>query len=155
MTLSLHHIMPLSCISHPLTTEGPKTPKTILRPPTPQLLILKSQTNTIHTMSLIRRRRISLPLEHVPQMSPTITTHNFRPLHPKGTIRMPRHGTRNAVKVRRPPASGFELVRCAVQGRGAGGAAVGAGSGRVFVVGAGEGCFGSAGTEDTELFWIR
>lgn len=103
-------------------------------------------------MPLIRRRRIPLPLKHMPQVSPTITTHNLRALHPKRAIRMPRHGPRDAVEIRGPSAPGFEFVRRAVEGCGAGGAAVGAAGRGVFVVGAGEGGFGAAGAEDAELF---
>lgn len=121
----------------------------------PLLLLPKSQTNTINTMPLIRRRRIPFPLEHMAQMAPAITAHNLGALHAERAIRMPRHGPRDAVEIRRPAATRFELVRGEVEGRGAGGAAVGARGGGVFVVGAGEGAFGAAGAEDAELFcWI-
>ena len=80
------------------------------------LLLSKLQTNAIHTMPLIRRRGISLALEHMPQMAPTFTAHDLRPRHPKRAIRMPRHSARNAVEIRRPPAAGLELVRRFVEG---------------------------------------
>lgn len=89
------------------------------------------------------------------QMAPAITAHDLGALHAEGAIRMPCHGPRDAVEIRRPAATRFELVRRAVEGRGAGGAAVGARGGGVFVVGAGEGAFGAAGAEDAELFcWV-
>lgn len=107
-------------------------------------------------MPLIRRRRIPLPLEHMAQMAPAITAHNLGALHAERAIRMPRHGPGDAVEIRGPAATRFELVRGAVEGRGAGGAAVGARGGGVFVVGAGERGFGAAGAEDAELFcWFR
>lgn len=84
----------------------------------------KPQTNTIHTMPLIRRRRIPLSLEHMPQMPPTVTTHNLRPLHPKRTIREPLHSTWNRIKVCRPSAAGLKLVVGFVEGRVAAGAGI-------------------------------
>lgn len=61
-------------------------------------------------MSLIRRRRESLALEDVPQMPAAIRAHNLNPRHAQRAILVAGNGARHAVKVRRPAASGFELV---------------------------------------------
>lgn len=79
------------------------------------LILCKFQTNAVHTMPLICRRRIPLALEDMTQMTPAITTHNLRPLHPKRAIRMSGHRTRDRVKVRRPAAPGLEFMRGLVQ----------------------------------------
>lgn len=102
-------------------------------------------------MPLIRRGRIPLPLKHMPQMPPTLGTHNLRPRHPKRAIRMPRHRAGDTIEVRRPSATTLELVARFVQGRGAGGAGVDAGAGHVFVVFAREGRFGAFFADHAEL----
>ena len=104
-------------------------------------------------MPLIRRRRIPLPLEHMPQMSSTPRTHNLRPFHPKSAIHIPLHGAGDAVEIRRPAAPGLELLVGGVERGVAGGAVVGACGRHVFVVGAGEGGFGAFFAEDAELSW--
>lgn len=71
-------------------------------------------------MPLIRRRRIPLPLKHMPQMSSTLRTNNLGPRHPKRTIRVSRHRARDTVKIRRPAAAGFEFMGSAIEGRFAG-----------------------------------
>ena len=73
-------------------------------------ILLKPQANTIHTMPLIRGRRIPLSLEHMSQMSPTVTAHDFRPFHSKRAIRMSCNRPRNRIKVRGPATSRLELV---------------------------------------------
>lgn len=103
-------------------------------------------------MPLIRRRRIPLPLKHMPQMPSTIRTNNLRPRHPKRRIRMSDHSTRDTVEIGGPSATRFELVGSAVEWGGTGGAGVGACCGGVFVVGAGVGGFGAFSAEDAELF---
>lgn len=116
------------------------------------LLLHKTQTHTINTMPLIRRRLIPLPLKHMTQMAPTIRTYNLRPRRAHRPIHAPLHGPRDAVKVRGPAAAGRELVGCGVQGRGAPGAGVGPGGGGVLVVFPGSGGFGTFLAEDVELF---
>ena len=53
-------------------------------------------------------------------MPPTLRARDLRPLHPPRPVRVPHHGPGDAVEVRGPPAPGFELVRRAVEGGGAG-----------------------------------
>lgn len=79
------------------------------------LVFCKLQTNTIDAMPLICRRRIPLALEDMAQMTPAVTTHNLRPLHPKRAIRMSSHGAGDRVKVRRPAAAGLEFMRGLVE----------------------------------------
>ena len=87
-------------------------------------------------------------------MPATITAHDLRPAHAQRPILMPRHRTRDAVKVRRPAAAGLELVLRGVQRRVAARAVVRAGAGRVLVVGACEGGFGRGLPEDAELLCV-
>ena len=102
-------------------------------------------------MPLVRRRIVPLAFKHMPQMAPAIRAHDLRPLHPKRRIRVPRHRPRDAVKVRRPPASGLELVRRLVQRRLASRAPVHARRGGVLVVFARERRFRALLAQDPEL----
>ena len=103
-------------------------------------------------MPLVRRRIIPLPLEHMPQVPSTITTHNLRPCHSERAVSMPRHGPRDRVEVRGPPAAGLEFVVGFVERGVAGGAGVDAGVGLVFVERVREGRFRAFFAEDAELF---
>lgn len=145
------------CQSLSYTTKpNPTTPPTVrrpsLRPPLPHLLILKVQTNTINTMPLIRRRRVPLPLKHMPQVPAAVRARNLRPCHAEGAVGVADDSAGDGIEVGGPAAAGFELMGGAVEGRGAGGAGVGAGRGGVLIVGAGEGGFGAFFAEDAELF---
>ena len=113
---------------------------------------MKLQTDTIHAMPLIRRRRIPLPLENMSQVTSTVRTHNLRPLHAKSAIRMASHRPRDRIEVGGPSASGFKLVVRFVEGGVAAGAGVDAFRGTVLVVFAREGRFGAFFAEDAELF---
>ena len=75
------------------------------------LILRKPQTNTVHTMPLISRRRISLPLKHMSQMPPAVITHNLRPLHAKRAVGISLHSTRHRVEIRRPATARLEFVR--------------------------------------------
>lgn len=75
---SLHHTTTVLYTENSLLTFHPNPFSLPLA-----FILLKPQTNTIHTMSLISRSRISLSLEHMSQMSPTVATHNLRALHSK------------------------------------------------------------------------
>ena len=103
-------------------------------------------------MALVRRGRIALALEYMAQMATTVAAHNLRARHAKGAVRMSRHRARDRVEVGRPAAAGFELMRCLVEGSGAGGARVDAARRHVFVVGARVGGFGALFAKNTELF---
>lgn len=87
-------------------------------------------------------------------MSPAVTTHNLRPLHPKRAIRIPLHRAGDGIKVRGPTAAGLEFVRGCVEGGVAAGAGVGSLGGVVGVVFAGEGAFGAFLAEDAELIFF-
>ena len=84
-------------------------------------------------------------------MAPAPRARNLRPRHPQRPILDPVHGAGDGVEVGRPAAAGLELVRRAVQGRGAGGAGVGAVGRHVLVVGARVGGFGALVADDGEL----
>lgn len=75
-------------------------------------------------MPFICRRRIPLTLKDMAQMTPAVTTHNLRPLHPKRAIRMSGHRTGDGVKVCRPAAPGLEFMRGLVERGVAAGAGV-------------------------------
>lgn len=102
-------------------------------------------------MPLIRRRRVPLPLEHMPQMAPAVAAHDLSAGHAEGAVGVADDGAGDAVEVGGPAAAGLELVGGAVERGGAGGAGVGAGGGGVLVVGAGEGGLGALFAEDAEL----
>jgi hypothetical protein len=76
-----------------------------------RLILTEPQTNTIHTMPLIRRSRISLSLEDMAQMPVTVTANDLNALHPKRAVHIPLHRAGDRVEVRRPAAAGLELVR--------------------------------------------
>ena len=118
-----------------------------------RILLLKSQTDTIDTVPLIRRRGIPLSLKNMSQMPSALTTHDLRPRHPKSTIRMSRHSAGDSVKVGRPSAARLEFVGGFVKRSIAAGAGIDAGGGHVFVVGAGVRGFGAFFAENAELFW--
>ena len=103
-------------------------------------------------MPLVRRRRISLSLEDMSQMPAAVAADDFRAFHTESPVGMASDGARHSVEECGPPAAGFELVRCFVQGRGAGGAGVQSVGGHVLVVGPRVGSFGAFLPEDAELF---
>lgn len=70
-------------------------------------------------MPFIRRRRIPLPLEHMPQMPPALRARNLRAVHAQRAVRVPLHRAGDAVEVGGPAAAGFEFVGCGVEGCGA------------------------------------
>ena len=61
-------------------------------------------------MPLIRRRRISLSLEDVSQMSPAVRAYNLRALHAERAIRVPRHCTWDGIEISGPSTAGLEFV---------------------------------------------
>ena len=115
------------------------------------VILIKLQTDAIHTVPLVRRRIIALSLEHMPQVPATVTAHDLRPCHAERRVRVPRHRARDRVEVRRPPTAGLELVICFVEGSRAGGARVHAGIWHGFVERVREGGLGAFFAEDAEL----
>lgn len=85
-------------------------------------------------------------------MTPAVTAHDLRPLHPERPVHVPDHRAGDGVEEGRPAAAGFELVGGFVEGCRAAGAGVDAAGGHVFVVGASERCFGTLFAENAELF---
>jgi hypothetical protein len=85
-------------------------------------------------VSLVSRRRVTLSLENVSQMSSAIAAHDLCPLHAKCAVGVSSYSTRNSVEEGGPTAARFELVLSGVDGRIAAGTSVGAGSWRVLVV---------------------
>jgi hypothetical protein len=125
----------------------------LFRLPGPVLLFMKLQTYRIDTMPLIRRRRISLTLKDMAQMSTTITADNLCPLHAECAICMSGDGTGDAVEVRGPPTARFEFMVGLVQWCIAARAGVHAGRGLVLVIFACKWGFGTFFSEDAELFY--
>lgn len=103
-------------------------------------------------MPLIRRSRIPLALENMPQVPPTVTAGNLRPLHAKRAIRMPGDSPRDGIKVSRPAAPGLELLVRRVEGCMAACAGVDALGWVVGVVFACSGPLGAFFAKDAELF---
>lgn len=86
-------------------------------------------------------------------MATAVGTHDLDAAHADSPILNTLHGSRDAVEVSRPAATGLELGVGCVQGRVAAGARVHALVRVVLVVGAGAGGFGAFLAEDAELFW--
>lgn len=102
-------------------------------------------------MPLVRRRRVSLTLEHMSQVSTASRAHNLRPSHAKRSIGVSCDSAGDVVEVCGPSTAGLELVVGFVEGCVAAGAGVDTFAGHVFVVGAGVGSFGAFFAEDAEL----
>lgn len=102
-------------------------------------------------MSLVRRRRVSLSLEDVSQVTSTVAAHDLCPLHAECAVGVSGHCARNGVEECRPSAARLELVLSSVDGRIAAGASVGAGGWRVLIILAGEGSFGTLFAKNAEL----
>jgi hypothetical protein len=102
-------------------------------------------------VSLVRRRRIALALEHMSQMASAVGAHDLRPLHSKSAVGMSGHSARNSIEERRPATARLELVLCRVNGCVAAGASIGAGGRGVLVILARERCFGAFVAENAEL----
>jgi len=111
----------------------------------------KLNTDTIHTMPLIRGRVIPLALKHMPQMPPALRAHNLRPCHAKRAICMSFDGAGNGVKEGRPSAAGLEFVRGFIERGVAGGAGVDSVLGEVLIVFAGESGLGAFFADNAEL----
>lgn len=125
----------------------------LLRLPRNHALILREpQTDAVDAVPLVRRRRVPLPLEHMPQVPAAVGADDLGALHAERGVEVPVDRPGDAVVVGGPAAAGLELVRGAVQGGVAAGAGVDALGGEVVVVFAGEGGLGALFAEDAELF---
>ncbi len=117
-----------------------------------RIFVAEVQRDRVHTMPLIRRCRVPLALEHMPQMPSTVRAHDLRPLHAECAVHVPGHGAWNGVVEGGPSATRLELLLRGVEGRGAGGAGVGARRRSMLVVLAGVGRLGALLADDAELF---
>lgn len=81
-----------------------------------RILVGELQTNTVDTMPLISRGRISLALEHMSQVSSTVAAHDLDSLHAKRTVDMSRHSAGHRVEESGPATPGLELLVCSVEG---------------------------------------
>lgn len=70
-------------------------------------------------MPFVRWRREPLALKDMSQMAPAVRTGDFNTGHAEAPVLVPGHCARDTVEVGRPPAAGFELVGCFVEGSGA------------------------------------
>lgn len=103
---------------HCMHSSHHRPPTPVTRRPSPSSLLLlwrKPETDTVDTMPLIRRRRVSLSLEYMAKMSTTFRTNNLRPLHSERAVRMPSHSAWDRIEVCRPATARLELVGCAVE----------------------------------------
>lgn len=104
-------------------------------------------------MTLICGCRVSLALKYMPKMTVAVGTDDFRSLHTESTIDMSSHCTGDGIKVRRPAATGFELVIGLVKRCITASAIVNAFGRIVGVVVTTTGPLGSFFAEDTELLY--
>lgn len=123
----------------------------------PALFIMKRQTDGIDTMPLIRRRVVTLTLEHMAQVPAAVATDDLRPLHAKRAVCVSGDGAGDAVEVGGPSAARFEFMVGGVERRVAAGAVVAPTRRLVLIVLAGEGGLGALFAENAELFclWLR
>ena len=73
-------------------------------------ILRKFQTNTIHTVPLIRRRRVSLSLKHMAQMSPTVRAHDLSPSHAQRLVLVSGNRSGDGIEISRPAASRGKFV---------------------------------------------
>lgn len=116
---------------------------------------MKLEADTVDAVPLVGRGGVAFPLEDVTQMTTAVATDDLGPFHAETAVGVPGHGTGDAVKVGRPPATGLELVVGLVKGCVASGASVDTGGRHVFVVFSGKRCFGTLFAYDTELICFR
>lgn len=115
------------------------------------LVIHKPQTNTIHTMPLIRRSIIPLTLKHMAQMATTTRTDNLRPDDPMCPILPPQDLSRQIFVKRWPATARLELRPGLVQRRAAPRAGIHPLWGIVLVVFPRPGGLGALLSQDAEL----
>lgn len=111
----------------------------------------KLHANTIDTMSLVRRRRVSLALEHMSQMTPTVRADNLCSLHSECAIGVASDSTWDVIEVCRPSAARLELVGSFVERSITSSAGVHSSIWHVLIVFAGEGSFGALFSDYAEL----
>lgn len=102
-------------------------------------------------MALIRRRRESLSLENVAQVTAAVGADDFRPDRTKASVLVSGHRARHAVEIRWPAAARVELVSGLVERRIACGAGVDALLGVVLVKLSSAGGFSSLFSKNSEL----
>lgn len=98
---------------------------------------MEPQARAIDAMSRVRRRPEPLAEEHMAQVAAALLAHGLGARAVR--VSAGRHGARQAVPVRRPPAPGVEFLVRAVQRGAAARAVVGAPLRVMLVVGAGVG----------------
>ena len=106
-------------------------------------------------MPLVRRCRIPLALENMPEMASAVRAHNLCTGHAEGRICVSGHSTGDRIEICWPSTATLKLVIGCVERRIAGGAGIDTGVGHVLVVLAGEGGLGAFFAEDAELFCAR
>lgn len=119
------------------------------------LVLGKTQTDAVHTVTLISGGRISFTLEDMAEMTSTVIADDLGALHAKGIVHMSLHSTGNRIKVSGPATTGLELVIGCVKRRITPGAVVHALGRMVLIVLAGTGAFCALLTKNAELFWTN
>lgn len=102
-------------------------------------------------MALIRRRRESLSLENVAQVTATVGADDFRPDRTEASVLVSSHCARDAIEIGWPAAARVELVSGLVERRIACSAGVDALLGVVLVKLSSAGGFSALFSENSEL----
>lgn len=105
-------------------------------------------------MALVRGSGKPFTLEDMAQMAAAVAADNFSPLHAKGVVDMSGDGSRDGIKISRPPTAGLELVVCRVERSIAPGAIVRALGRIVRVVLAASRALSALLAQDAKLFWV-
>lgn len=115
-------------------------------------IFCKTQTDTIHTVTLIRGSLIPLTLEYMAEVTPTVRAYDLCPLHAKCGINVSSYSTRDGIKVCWPSTARFELVIGSIKWRIATSTIVDAFGRVVGIVFTGASALSTLLTENAELF---
>lgn len=113
------------------------------------------QTDTVHAMPFVRRSRIPLALEHMPEMPSAVRADDLGTRHAQRAISMSGNSAGNGVEKGRPAAAGSKLVARLVQRRVTRSTCVDAVRRRVLIVFAREGCFRPLLSKNPKLLYIQ
>jgi len=115
------------------------------------VILVEGERDSVHTVTLVSRSRISLALEDVTEMATTVGADNLSTLHTEGAVGVSGHGTRDSIEESRPAAARLELVVGLVERSLTAGTGVDTLGGHVLVKVAAVRRLGALVTEDAEL----
>lgn len=116
-------------------------------------IFCEAQTDTIHTMTLIRGGLIPLTLKYMAEVTPAVGTYDLCALHTKCVINVSSDSPRDGIKVCWPATARFELVIGSVKRRIATSAIVDTFGRVVRIVFTGASALSTFFTENAELFY--